>query len=361
MPQKFTREDFLDALFYDYLKTFDGFVAVRSFGQVESKVSTRFFPNVDVLARERYPSDTQVFFGVCPRDRMKPGKEHVRHMTALWAGIDVGPNGYSGKEKHFSSRKQALAAMKEFPHPPSIIVISGSGIHVYWLLRAYHEITDIARVERILTEINRYFQCTSVIGTDSFMRLPDTKNMKIPSNPSPCYIEYMEGGLKYNLADFEGLDLRIVLPSKRPPKPIAAPQADPKKVTFMRDKVERMEAEAKASQANAAADSTVPTNPVPQKTGTVQSPAAPTISPEPPKAPMSAPAKPPSPDTPAAQPRTDQAVGSEALLTLSDESIQKLSAQLAADLEEKIADRVVEKLWDRFFKSQMGEADKSGV
>ena len=59
--------------------------------------------------------------------------EHIRFATALWAGIDVGPGGYSGLNNHFADLPEARKAIESFPISPSIIVQSGRGLHLYWL------------------------------------------------------------------------------------------------------------------------------------------------------------------------------------------------------------------------------------
>jgi hypothetical protein len=182
------------------------------------------------------------------------------------------------------------------------------------------------------------------------MRLPGTKNMKVPSNASPCYVEHVDAGLKYSLTDFEGLDLRIVLPSKRPPKPIQVPQPDAKKVTFLRDKVEQMEAEARQSSTT---DVSASPSPTPGKV-----PGSP--NPAPPAAPSTTGQQTGGPlaNRSAVPATATKGIGADVSgnvdnsITLSDESIRKLSQQLSEDLGDKVAEKVADKLWDRFFKNK---------
>lgn len=214
---------------------------VKSLNRLETKVSTRYFPNVDHLAREPYPGDHNVFFGPSPREKMKPGKEHIRHITCLWAGLDIGPDGYSGKDKHFANERLAVAALKSFPLPPSIIVRSGIGMHLYWLLRNVTEAHDISAVEHHLRSINDYFQCRSEVGIDATLRMPDTHNNKNPASSPRCYVAHLDASLRYDLTEFEGLDLRIIIPSKRPPKiPIVTPPR-PSRIRVIRENEEVLE------------------------------------------------------------------------------------------------------------------------
>lgn len=238
MSTQATRKDFLDALFHTYCKVQSGFVMVKSLNRLETKVSTRYFPSVESLWREQYPGDHNVFLGLSPRDKMKPGKEHIKHITCLWAGLDIGPDGYSGKEKHFSGERVALVAVKSFPLHPSIIVRSGIGMHLYWLLRDVTEVTDIQAVERHLRRISDYFQCKSEVGIDATLRMPDTHNNKSPADSPRCYVEYLDASVRYDLEEFEGLDLRIIIPSKKPPKIPIMPPPRPSRVRVMREAVE---------------------------------------------------------------------------------------------------------------------------
>lgn len=224
MANMFSRKDFLDALFESYLRDKGGFIFVRTFTRLEPRGSSRFFPGLDILARERFPEEENVFFGVCPREKMKPGAEHIKYICALWAGADVGPDGHSGKERHFTNERQAFVALKSFPLEPSIVVKSGRGRHFYWLLKEPVEIQDRSKFVDLLKRINQYFQCSGGVGLDSALRLPDTWNYKNVTQSFYCSVEHLDSNLRYDMKDFAGLDLRIIIPSKRSPvAPITAP------------------------------------------------------------------------------------------------------------------------------------------
>jgi hypothetical protein len=230
MGDKFTRRDFLYALFEGYFKTKSGFILVRTSKLDAVKAGTRFFPSTHPLSREQYSEDQHVLFGVCPRERMKPEKEYIKHITALWASIDIGPDGYSGKERHFLNDRQAHMAVREFPLAPSIIVKSGRGMQLYWLLTDVEDVTETQRVEDLLRRISDYFQCASPAGVDAALRLPGTWNAKAVGQSLACEVEHLDPGTRYDLGEFEGLDLRIILPSKRPPKMFIPPLVVPGRV-----------------------------------------------------------------------------------------------------------------------------------
>jgi len=83
MVSKFTRKDFLEALFADYYKEHRGFILVKSLKRGDPKTSTRYFPNIEILAKEHYGEERDVYFGICPRERMKAEKEHIHYLVAL--------------------------------------------------------------------------------------------------------------------------------------------------------------------------------------------------------------------------------------------------------------------------------------
>lgn len=315
MSAQTTRKDFLDALFHGYSKEWGGFVMVKSVNRLETKVSTRYFPSVEPLAREQYPGDYNVFFGPSPRDKMKPGKEHIRHITCLWAGLDIGPDGYSGKEKYFVNEGLARAAVKSFPLAPSIVVRSGSGMHLYWLLRTVTPVDDIETVERHLRRISDYFQCKSEVGIDAALRMPDTHNNKSPAASPRCYVEHLDASLRYDLTDFDGLDLRIIIPSKRPPKiPLVLPPR-PSRVRVIREPMESPEHVSEAVE------------------GELEIPLPQTLS-----------FSPSEVELPQQAPPSGE-VG------LSPETMRKLAEQFldgfSEEMLEKLADRIVEKLMQR--------------
>lgn len=238
MIAKFSRKDFLEALFVDYYKEHRGFTLVKSFKRGDAKMSTRYFPNIDILAKEQYGDDRDVFFGVCPRERMKAEKEHVKYVVALWADLDIGRDGHEEKQKYFEGPREAAKAIRSFPRAPSIIVESGRGAHLYWLLRHATEVTDPERVEDIIKKIGHFLMCDTEASLDAVLRLPETVNTKIPSAPMNCEVKFINNNFRYALEDFETLGQRIVPPQPTfsaaearqagpPGKPVVARQPSP--------------------------------------------------------------------------------------------------------------------------------------
>jgi|GEM_PF-425490 len=222
MISKFTRKDFLEALFGDYYKEHRGFILVKSFKRGDPKMSTRYFPNIEILAKEYYGDERDVYFGITPRERMKAEKEHVHHMVALWANLDIGREGHEHREHVFDSPQHAAKAIRVFPKTPSIIVESGRGAHLYWLLRETDKVEDAEKVEGVLKNICNFLNCDTEAEIDTTLRLPETVNTKVPSQLLNCDVKFINTSFRYTMEDFENLGERIetvttgVSPAGRP-------------------------------------------------------------------------------------------------------------------------------------------------
>ncbi len=210
MIARFTRKDFLDALFSQYYKEHRGFILVKSLKRGDPKVSTRYFPNIEILAKEHYGEERDVYFGICPRERMKAEKEHVQYIVALWADLDIGSEGHEEKQVFFQGPQEAAKAIRSFPRAPSIIVESGRGAHLYWLLKQVTPVTDVDKVEKILRNMSDHLGCDTDVNLDTVLRLPETVNTKIPGKPVNCDVKFINANFRYSLQDFENLSQRVV-------------------------------------------------------------------------------------------------------------------------------------------------------
>jgi len=209
---RFTRKDFLEALFLDYYKEHRGFILVKSLKRGDPKLSTRYFPNIDILSKEHYAEERDVYFGICPRERMKAEKEHIRYVVALWADLDIGRQGHEDKHVFFEGPQQAARAIRSFPRAPSIIVESGRGAHLYWLLKQVTEVDDPEKIEAVIKRMNQHLNCDTDTSLDTVLRLPETMNAKVGDQPLPCEVKFINTNFRYTLRDFENLAQRIVAP-----------------------------------------------------------------------------------------------------------------------------------------------------
>jgi hypothetical protein len=230
MVAKFTRKDFLEALFSDYYKEHRGFILVKSLRRGDPKMSTRYFPNIEILSKEHYGDERDVYFGIAPRERMKAEKEHIHYVVALWADLDIGKEGHEDKNLYFEGPQQAARAIRSFPRAPSLIVESGRGAHLYWLLKNVTQVEDADFVESLLKSISDHLRCETDVSVDCVFRLPETVNTKVPGKPVACDVKFINTNFRYDIGDFENLGQPIVVQptaSATPPAPGGAADGVP--------------------------------------------------------------------------------------------------------------------------------------
>ena len=170
---------FLDALFGDA----EGFINIR---EIDEQARNRFITTNEAFD---IPQDTNVYFGVYARSRKDGRTEACSTTGTLWADYD---------DMTLSEVRERISALPE----PSIIVSSGHGIHLYWLLkeRAGEAAVDVVKA------------IAQATGADSrpahkaaVMRIPGSVNVK--REPVPCRI-VEANWRRYDLALFESL-LRV--------------------------------------------------------------------------------------------------------------------------------------------------------
>lgn len=192
----------------------------RLFGETLHKVELRTCPNVRGEGRaishlSRDPSDWEGFartndlpgmgtyFGMCTRHGGSSA-EHAMECPALWVDIDCAKQGIRGDD--------ARQALGNLPHPPSIVVNSGGGLHAYWVLEEAVRVPVGAAARE--TVIRALKQLVRILAGDPtvaelarIMRLPGTFNSKPATleltggEAALCEIETDDG----RVYDFEAL------------------------------------------------------------------------------------------------------------------------------------------------------------
>lgn len=170
---------FLDALFADA----EGFINIREIDETARNRFIRCDEAFDI------PQDTNVYFGVYARSRRSGKTEACTDTGVLWADYD---------DMALSEVRERIAGLPE----PSIIVSSGHGIHLYWLLkeRAGEAAVDVVKaIARATGADSRPAHKAAV------MRIPGSVNVK--REPVPCRI-VEANWRRYDIALFESL-LRV--------------------------------------------------------------------------------------------------------------------------------------------------------
>jgi len=175
----------------------NGFIEIRAIdGTVRTRVHfySRLDDLIDDLANPTKFPEMNIYFGVGLRARRSGKKEHVGQISCLWVDIDA-------KDKEIT-----LDYISQFKPPPSIIVDSGHGFHLYWLLDKPYQILDEGD-RRIVEGLNKGL--AKRLGGDSafdlgrILRVPHTQNLKDPRNPLPVKIVEIDPNLRYNLKEFQ--------------------------------------------------------------------------------------------------------------------------------------------------------------
>lgn len=141
--------------------------------------------------------DFHLYFGVALRNKNGGGtKADIACCTAVFADIDF-------KDIDPEDARKLLA---EFPFKPSIIIKSGNGLHVYWLLMEAVEPKDFPKLEAVNRGMLLYMKAQ--IGPQDasrILRLPGTLNIKKKyPNPKPITtVTWFHPENRYILDDFE--------------------------------------------------------------------------------------------------------------------------------------------------------------
>jgi hypothetical protein len=147
-------------------------------------------------------SGHRVFFAPCLRREKKGSAEAAALVPALRVDIDC--------DDDPDQRAAGLDKLRTFDPNPSIIVDSGGGWHVYWLLDPSVELADDAARQHVANILHGLF---AVVGGDpeyaksvaSLMRLPDSANSKPERGGVMAVFTEFGPDRRYPLAAFEWL------------------------------------------------------------------------------------------------------------------------------------------------------------
>lgn len=147
---------------------------------------------------EQENGKVNVYFGVCLRKaKWKKGSRGTAAMaissTCVWVDIDF-------KE---IAREEALALVKAFPLRPSIIALSGGGVHCYWLLREPATESELRRVKGVNQKLVALLRGDpQAVDLARVLRVVGTQNVKYDP-PKNCTVSYWHPEKRYILDDFD--------------------------------------------------------------------------------------------------------------------------------------------------------------
>ncbi len=159
-----------------------------------SGVQQYFFPDVaSAVARAlELREDTNVYFGVCPRNAPSGKKASVSRAVCVWVDVD---------NKDFGGlAPAAFEAATSLVLPPSYIVESGNGYHAYWLLQRSASVESIEEVTKEL--LHRMGAGPGTFDASRILRVPGTLNWKDLETPKEVALIRDRPDLLYKLSDF---------------------------------------------------------------------------------------------------------------------------------------------------------------
>lgn len=189
----------LEQFFYSLFKI-EGEYYIEIRYKYEKGVKQKFFHRKDLndlitqlIEKEDIVKNYDMWFGVCPRVNKSGTKQDINQVFCLWCDIDD------------TTQDKLNAFLTDFPFP-NIIVNSGHGLHLYWLLNEPYKITsiqDIDYIESILKGISVKLGGDKTHDITRVLRIPETYNNKDKNNPKKVTVQYLDTSYAYNLSDFE--------------------------------------------------------------------------------------------------------------------------------------------------------------
>ena len=188
------------------------FIHTRKKDKIETKQRDHFFINIKelkdlvrIIGNENFTKDRNVHFGVAPRVIARGGvkqtgsENDVKILNCIFGDIDCKRE----SDPSLPTKKETIKRIEKFELPPSIIVDSGLGYQVYWLLKKQIPIKN----RKILLEVKGILKGLAIaIGGDvagqdvsHLLRVPGTRNLKpeCPKGGLPVKIIKFDPNLKY--------------------------------------------------------------------------------------------------------------------------------------------------------------------
>ncbi len=175
------------------------------------KISTRMFelrtPKLSTIAGviEMENKFNDVYFGVCPREEprfsetgnyLRSTNSHVALGCVVWIDLDA---------KRFSNdivkgKALALKKVKSLRFQPNIIVDSGNGYHLYFLLDQPYPVEDVSYTCK---RLEVWLGADHCHDPARILRVPGTLNRKDPNHVKPSRIIHFDDANRFRLDDFD--------------------------------------------------------------------------------------------------------------------------------------------------------------
>jgi hypothetical protein len=185
--------EILEKFFNTLFPNLQNYIEIRyknNKGEIKRKFISSIKTLIDnLIENEEYIKTFDMWFGVCERDIKLGTKQAISKINCLWADID-------GEQQTWQN----------FEFLPTIVVNSGHGTHLYWVLEEPFKITsldDVEKIEGIMRGIAEQVGGDNVCDITRILRIPETWNNKDKENPKKVVVAQWNLDCKYKLQDFE--------------------------------------------------------------------------------------------------------------------------------------------------------------
>ncbi len=180
---------------------------------LKSKCS-HWVERVEEIDPKNYDSDVYFGVGTSPTDfgpRRRCPATKITGIGALWLDVDIAGEAHKKENLPATEAEATKLIADAFPGlEPSYIIDSGHGLQAYWLLDSWCQITEANRsaVQALSIDFNALWRAScanagydadSVCDLARVMRLPGSKNHKIPGDVKPV-VELKATDIRYSFA-----------------------------------------------------------------------------------------------------------------------------------------------------------------
>jgi hypothetical protein len=124
----------------------------------------------------------------------------VAALTCLHADVDL--------KDIVEGREDVVKRIRALPLPPSKVIDSGHGVHVYYVFREPIPVEDpeAETARELRTQLTEHLAADRQVDQDAaLMRRPGTTNSKFLDKPVSCAILWEEANRLYDVSDFDEL------------------------------------------------------------------------------------------------------------------------------------------------------------
>ncbi len=139
---------------------------------------------------KKYEGKYNIFCGIQPRNGSSDSSDtDIKEVALFWADIDAKDfKGTTAEEKKVEAKK----SITNFPLTPTMIIDSGNGYHVYWILDSVFNVSKDENFDKALMiskRVHRIVNADSTFNLSRILRVPGTRNIKNPDNMKFCKID----------------------------------------------------------------------------------------------------------------------------------------------------------------------------